>query len=89
MASSPNRPNEARTSAPPRSARCGHLRDDSVKAFACTSSWSVATRMPEFCGNEVPEEGRTALAQLYSGDAATGFKRGDLRGALWVEVPSK
>ena len=40
-------------------------------------------------GNEVPEEVRTALAQLYSGDAATGFKRGDLRGALWVEVPSK
>lgn len=40
-------------------------------------------------GNEVPEEVRTALAQLYPVDAATGFKRGDLRGALWVEVPAR
>lgn len=39
-------------------------------------------------GNEVPEEIKTALAQLYPGDAATGFKRGDLRGAMWVEVPA-
>lgn len=40
-------------------------------------------------GDEVPEEVRTALAQLYPDDKATGFKRGDLRGGLWVEVPAR
>lgn len=39
--------------------------------------------------DEIPQEVKSALAQLYPGDAATGFKRGDLRGALWVEVPAR
>jgi hypothetical protein len=30
---------------------------------------------------------REAIARHYPGDAATGFEAGDLRGALWVEVP--
>jgi hypothetical protein len=28
-----------------------------------------------------------AIRRLYPADAATGFAEGDLRGALWVEVP--
>lgn len=28
-----------------------------------------------------------AIGRLYPADAATGFAEGDLRGALWVEVP--
>ena len=31
---------------------------------------------------------RAALARHYPGDTATGFEAGDLRGALWVEVPA-
>lgn len=31
---------------------------------------------------------RAALERLYPGDTATGFDAGDLRGALWVEVPA-
>ena len=31
---------------------------------------------------------RTAIAERYPDDRATGFDVGDLRGALWVEVPS-
>lgn len=29
-----------------------------------------------------------AIARYYPGDTATGFDAGDLRGALWVEVPA-
>ena len=31
---------------------------------------------------------RAALQRLYPTDSATGFAAGDLRGALWVEVPA-
>ena len=38
-------------------------------------------------GANVAADVRAAIARHYPGDAATGFAPGDLRGALWVEVP--
>ena len=38
-------------------------------------------------GSTVAPAVRDAIARHYPGDAATGFDVGDLRGALWVEVP--
>lgn len=35
---------------------------------------------------QIPDEVRTALAQNYPADRATGFKEGDLRGWFWIEV---
>ena len=40
------------------------------------------------CHGEVVEPIRAAIATHYPDDAATGFKPGDLRGGLWVEVPA-
>ena len=39
-------------------------------------------------GKALAEDTRAALARRYPGDTATGFEAGDLRGALWVEVPA-
>lgn len=39
-------------------------------------------------GTQIAEPVAAALRQHYPGDAATGFSLGDLRGALWVEVPA-
>lgn len=39
-------------------------------------------------GKQLAEPVREALARNYPEDTATGFEAGDLRGALWVEVPS-
>ncbi|PJK15219.1 glutamate synthase [Lysobacteraceae bacterium NML07-0707] len=39
-------------------------------------------------GKQLAEPVRQALARNYPEDTATGFEAGDLRGALWVEVPS-
>ena len=39
-------------------------------------------------GSEVAEPVRAAIAERYPDDHATGFAVGDLRGALWVEVPA-
>lgn len=36
---------------------------------------------------ELAAEARSALAELYPKDRATGFAPGDLRGWFWVEVP--
>ena len=38
-------------------------------------------------GKALAADTRTALQRFYPGDTATGFDAGDLRGALWVEVP--
>ncbi|HEY8427979.1 MAG TPA: DUF3365 domain-containing protein [Sandaracinaceae bacterium] len=35
----------------------------------------------------IPEEVRSLLAERYPRDRATGYALGDLRGALWAEVP--
>ncbi len=40
-------------------------------------------------GSNIAPPVAAALARHYPDDAATGFALGDLRGALWVEVPSK
>ena len=50
----------------------------------------IATEPPCLAchGSEVAEPVRAAIAQHYPGDHATGFAVGDLRGALWVEVPT-
>ncbi len=39
-------------------------------------------------GTHIAPEVRTAIARQYPDDHATGFEVGDLRGALWVEVPA-
>ena len=39
-------------------------------------------------GKALADDTRAALQRLYPGDGATGFSAGDLRGALWVEVPT-
>jgi hypothetical protein len=39
-------------------------------------------------GTQVAPDIRDAIAQRYPDDGATGFEAGDLRGALWVEVPA-
>ena len=39
-------------------------------------------------GAQVAPAVRTAIAAHYPDDAATGFAVGDLRGGLWVEVPT-
>ncbi|MDO4708646.1 MAG: DUF3365 domain-containing protein [Pseudomonadota bacterium] len=39
-------------------------------------------------GKQLAGPVRDALARNYPEDTATGFEAGDLRGALWVEVPS-
>jgi len=38
-------------------------------------------------GKEVAPEVKQALAAKYPSDAATGYELGDLRGALWGELP--
>lgn len=38
-------------------------------------------------GTQLAEPVRQAIARHYPDDAATGFSAGDLRGALWLEVP--
>lgn len=38
---------------------------------------------------QIPAEVREVLASRYPQDAATGYAVGDLRGALWAEVPVK
>lgn len=50
----------------------------------------IATEPPCLAchGSEVAEPVRAAIAQHYPEDHATGFAAGDLRGALWVEVPT-
>jgi hypothetical protein len=40
-------------------------------------------------GTEVAPEVKAALAAKYPSDAATGYQLGDLRGALWGELPIK
>lgn len=39
-------------------------------------------------GKALADDTRAALARHYPDDTATGFEAGDLRGALWVEVPA-
>ncbi len=40
-------------------------------------------------GTDLPDELRTAIAARYPQDEAVGFKPGDVRGFVWVEVDSQ
>ncbi|WP_202842639.1 Tll0287-like domain-containing protein [Luteimonas saliphila] len=44
---------------------------------------------PACHGKHVAPDVRDAIALRYPDDGATGFDIGDLRGALWVEVPTR
>ncbi len=37
----------------------------------------------------LPEQVRSALADRYPHDQATGFREGDIRGVIWAEVPKQ
>ena len=39
--------------------------------------------------DDLDEDVRSALAESYPDDQATGFAEGDLRGWFWIEVPSE
>ena len=65
------------------------LRDGLPDGVALRMMRGIATEAPCLAchGSEVAEPVRAAIAQRYPDDHATGFALGDLRGALWVEVP--
>ncbi len=66
-------------------------RDGLPDGVALRMARGVATE--EVCvachGASIAEPVREAIARRYPGDSATGFAVGDLRGALWVEVPAR
>jgi len=36
----------------------------------------------------IPQDVKDAIGEHYPEDQATGFRKGDLRGWFWVEVPA-
>lgn len=66
-------------------------RDGLPEGVALRMVRGIATE--EVCvtchGGAIAAPVREAIARRYPGDAATGFAVGDLRGALWVEVPAR
>ena len=66
------------------------MRDGLPDGVALRMMRGIATEPPCLAchGKDVAEPVRTAIAERYPDDRATGFDVGDLRGALWVEVPS-
>lgn len=66
------------------------IRDGLPEGVALRMMRGIATQ--EGClachGSAVAPEVRDAIAARYPADGATGFAVGDLRGALWVEVPA-
>lgn len=56
-----------------------------------TLRWARGLRTEAVCtvchGVSVAEPIAAAIARQYPGDRATGFAEGDLRGAVWVEIP--
>ncbi len=66
-------------------------RDELPAGVALRMVRGIATE--EACltchGAEVKAPIREAILRRYPQDAATGFALGDLRGALWVEVPAR
>ncbi len=65
------------------------VRDGLPEGVALRMMRGIATEAPCLAchGKDVAEPVRAAIAQRYPDDHATGFAVGDLRGALWVEVP--
>lgn len=66
-------------------------RDGLPEGVALRMVRGIATE--EVCvtchGTAIAAPIREAIARRYPGDAATGFAVGDLRGALWVEIPAR
>ena len=65
------------------------VRDGLPEGVALRMMRGIATEAPCLAchGKDVAEPVRAAIDQRYPDDHATGFAVGDLRGALWVEVP--
>lgn len=65
-------------------------RHDLPDGVALRMMRGIATRQGCLAchGGAVEPDVREAIAARYPGDGATGFEVGDLRGALWVEVPA-
>ena len=66
------------------------LREDLPEGVALRMIRGIATEPGCLAchGGDIAPEVRKAIARRYSDDRATGFAIGDLRGALWVEVPT-
>lgn len=65
------------------------ITDDLPEGVALRMMRGIATESGCLAchGSQVDPEVRAAILHLYPEDRATGFEVGDLRGALWVEVP--
>lgn len=65
-------------------------RDDLPAGVALRMMRGIAVESPCLAchGKSVAPEVAAAIARHYPQDRATGFDVGDLRGALWVEVPA-
>ena len=66
------------------------LREDLPDGVALRMMRGIATEPGCLAchGGDVAPAVREAIAARYPGDGASGFEVGDLRGALWVEVPA-
>lgn len=67
------------------------MRDELPEGVALRMMRGIATEtLCLVChGPAVDETVSAAITARYPGDGATGFALGDLRGALWVEVPDR
>lgn len=65
--------------------------DDLPDGVALRVMYGIRTqKVCETChGVEPLPEAAQVIARLYPADRATGYSEGDLRGALWVEVPTR
>lgn len=65
------------------------IRDDLPDGVVLRLLRGIAVEAPcQLChGRELAPEIASELARLYPEDRASGFVEGDLRGALWVDVP--
>lgn len=66
------------------------MRDNLPEGVALRMMRGIATETGCLAchGNDIVPPVREAIARHYPDDQATGFAVGDLRGALWVEVPA-
>ncbi len=73
----------------PAAAQVRVYRDDLPAGVALRMIRGIATEpVCTTChGTHIAPEVRATIARHYPADGATGFEVGDLRGALWVEVP--
>lgn len=60
---------------------------DGKKVARVLKPIAIEARCLNCHGKELAPEVKQALAAKYPSDAATGYELGDLRGALWAELP--